>query len=478
MTARVSAGLRAVQAIAARPDPTQPMLAGMIAKAIDMPLSSVSRLCAELVEIGFLERGAAYGSYRIGRAALALSGAAQAPYMQTVRTALTRIAQQTGETAFLAARTEGGMRVTAAVVSPWTLYSPAVVGEFVDDPGSAVVRAATGFAGGVGARGGLVVEAAVGKSVEVAVPILEPAGGTVAVVAVRLPVNRAKQGIPVARRAVAAARRTIEQTMNVRTAAEAPPEATAAETPGGSASALEAAAAVLRVLARSAATPTELARVTGLRRDRLLRIVDSCRRAGLVSEDADGGQLRLEWAVHGWLRASTAHTLRERGTPVVARAADETGACAFITVLRGMRSVTLVEELRSQGAGLEMTPWLGRPCPIDSADGGPTLVMDFADEDIPAFLSTRADPREIAAFVARVGAVTRDGVTAKESYEEAGQLAISAPVRDASGSVVAAACLVGATDVLKPRTAQLEEVARRMADELSGLLGSARLIAA
>ena len=76
MTARVAAGLRALQAVAGRTDPTLSVAAGEIARTIAMPLSTVSRLCAELVGLGLLARGDAYGSYRVGEVALALSGRA------------------------------------------------------------------------------------------------------------------------------------------------------------------------------------------------------------------------------------------------------------------------------------------------------------------------------------------------------------------------------------------------------------------
>lgn len=478
MTARVTAGIRAVQVVAARTDPTRPMLAGAIARALSMPLSSVSRLCSELVEVGMLERGAAYGSYRLGRTALELSGRAQAPYVRVVRAALTRITQETGETALLAASSPTGMQVTATVSSPWTLFSPAAVGEIIDDERSAIVRAAARFGDGELGDGQVVAEAVRGKCVEVAVPILEPGGACVAVLAVRLPVNRAKQGVANARRALTVARRALERRIDEEDDARTAPAPVLVVAPSTEkTSALEAAVSILRVLAGAVTTPAILAQATGLRRDRVQRLLDSCRRAGIVRGEADGERVQLEWTVHGWLRAAVAPTLVEHGTALVARAADVTGACAFITVLRGMRSVTLVEELRDQGEGLEMTPWLGRPCPITSADGGPTLVMDFPDDHIAAFLPQRADTRDAADFLDRVRDVTAHGVMAKESFEEAGQTAISAPVRDASGAVIAAACLVGATDLLKSRTTELEHVARRLSDDLSALLGAESALA-
>ncbi len=464
MTARVEAGLRVVQIVAGRPDPTEPVLTGTIARATGMPLSSASRLCAELVDLELLARGEAYGSYRIGPAALQLSGDASRPYVTAVRSALTRLAHGTGETSFLAAGALGGVRVVDAVPSPWTMHSPAAVGELVDDQRSASVQALARV--GIG-MGGQITESRVGKCVELAVPILEPGGEAVAVLAVRLPVNRAKEGVPVARRALATERRVLERALG-RQRRRPPVAAPAQRRPS---SALAAALALLHALGPSEATLSELCAAAGVRRDRAVRLAESCRRAGFIRIDADGERIHLAWMLHGWLRAAARPTLVAEGTPVVAKAADVTGVCAFITVLRGMRSVTLVEELRSLGAGLDMTPWLGRPCPIPSSDGGPTLVMDFDPDDIPSFHPRRADARELAEFRRRVETLVRDGVVAKESIEEAGQTAVTAPIRDASGAVAAAVCLVGATDEMRPRIPELEAVALELSADLSRLVG-------
>lgn len=474
MTARVTAGLRAVKIVAGRDDPTRPLAAGVIARAVGLPLSSASRLCAELVEVGLLARGDAYGSYRVGDVALALSGRAAAPFARAARIALTRITQSTGETAVLAARTPEGMKVIGSVTSPWTLHSPASVGELIDDDTSAIFRAGDGMA-----RGGQVVEATVGKCVEVAVPVLEPGGDAVAVVAVRLPVNRAKEGVALARNATLNARRALERILDERDArGRASRSVTSAPVSEPPSSALGATVRMLQILAEADATASELAARSGLRRDRVARLLESCRRAGLVRIDPESEHARMDWSIHGWMRSASIPTLVTAGSPIVARAADRTGVCAFITVLRGMRSVTLVEELRPLGRGLDMTPWLGRPCPILSSDGGPALMMDFDRDDIVAFLPKRTDQRETAEFLKRVGALAADGVMARESFEEVGQTAFSAPIRDASGAVVAAACLVGATDELRARVAELSAVAREMAAELSDLVGFGHVPAA
>jgi len=65
----------------------------------------------------------------------------------------------------------------------------------------------------------------------------------------------------------------------------------------------------------------------------------------------------------------------------------------------------------------------------------------------------------------------QNGVVAKESIEEAGQTAVTAPIRDASGAVAAAVCLVGATDEMRPRIPELEAVALELSADLSRLVG-------
>jgi DNA-binding IclR family transcriptional regulator len=471
MTARVAMGLRVVEWVGSRLDPTEPVPVGVLARELGAPLSGTSRLCGELEDLGLLERGPAYGTYRLGREAIRLSGAAAAPYTLAVRYALTRVAQETGETVCLAAPSAGGMRVISVVESPWTLHAAADVGEAVDE--GAITRAAQRWAadtfGGatVGSGGAQTVETTTGKRVEVAAPVLAPTGECVAVIAVRLPVYRAKRGAPQAAAALTTARRIIERAL---AAGSDGGDDLAADPVDGSPSALRAAVSILNHLAGRSDTLAGTASATGLRPDRARRLIDSCLRSGLVVGRSDGVEFALAWAVHGWYRAATAPTLVERGTPFVANTAVATGACAFLTVLKGMRSFTLVEELAVLGEGLRMRPWLGKPHPIVGSDGGPTLVMDLRAEELAEIFPSRHTPQEFDAFLERVRRVSRDDVLSMGSIEELGITSISAPVRDASGTVAAAACIVGATEYMRPQLAEMERATRDLATRVTALL--------
>jgi DNA-binding IclR family transcriptional regulator len=477
MTARLESALRAVRIVAERTDPTASIGSGTIARELDVSPSSASRLCAELVDVGLLDQGSAYGTFRLGERATRLSGRAAAPFAQAVRYALTIAAQFTGETACVAAGSGEEMHVVATVGSEWTLHASADLGERISG-GSAIARAAglSGVDGGeAGGAADRIVEGTTGKRIEVASAVLGPDGECIAVVAVRLPVNRSRGGVPRARRAVDAARRRIEAAIASegesmrRRPVTTPPDGGRPTT--DRVAALVATGRILAHLATGADSLAGIARATGLRPDRVGRLVESSTAAGVVVERPERGVWEVSWGVHGWHRTATGPTLVTRGRALVAAAAAATGTYGFITILKGIRSFTVVEELGDPDGGLVMMPWLGRPHPIIGSDGGPTLVMDFAPDDLQRLLGKRHPPLEFDALIDRIQAVTRDGVISIESIEEAGLLSVSAPIRDASGLVVGAACLTGGAEAVTSRRPELEAATRDLARELTRLLG-------
>jgi DNA-binding IclR family transcriptional regulator len=462
MTARVLTSLLALGVVGNRPDPTTTISVGSIAAQLDVALSSASRVCTELEQLGMLRRAGTPGAYRIGPAAVELSGRAASPYAHAVRYALTLMAQQTGETACLAAGAPGRIRIVASIASAWTLHAPGDVGEAITGADSAIARVARGERPSGNAT---CVESTIGASVEVAVPVLDAAGRPRAVLAVRMPTNRAGVGVPRARRALLLARRSIEQHLDADTALAARGQVRSSPP----ASSLAAAFDVVRHLSRHPDSISGTARAVGLSFDRAQRLIEHCRIAGFVDVDP-GRDVTVDWGLHGWYRAAMSPTLRAHVAPLVSRTADEFQVCTFITVLRGMRSVTLIEELRDVGPGLRMLPWLGRPAPITESDGGPALVSDLAADELASVFPRRHSPSELEAFAKRVRRVARNGVIAHESLEDAGIVSISAPIRDSSGTVAAAVCIVGPRDRVRPQLEALSNAARDLAAEASAIL--------
>jgi DNA-binding IclR family transcriptional regulator len=180
--------------------------------------------------------------------------------------------------------------------------------------------------------------------------------------------------------------------------------------------------------------------------------------------------VELGWGIHGWHRSATVPVLTSTGSSVVAEAADRAGVFGFITILRGIRSFTIVEELGTPDGGIVMMPWLGRPHPVIGSDGGPTLVMEFEPDDLAGLLRKRHAARELDLLAERIDEVTRAGVITIDSDHDAGLISVSAPIRDASGAVAGAACLTGGTDAVRHRRAEIEAATRELAGRLSDLL--------
>jgi len=154
----------------------------------------------------------------------------------------------------------------------------------------------------------------------------------------------------------------------------------------------------------------------------------------------------------------------------VAHAANITRTCGFLTVLAGMRSFTLVEELEMVGDGLQMTSWLGRAHPLIGSDSGPVLAMNFSPAEITRLFPARNTPQEQERFLRHVRRAVRDDVLSMQGFDGAGIQSISAPVRDSSGSVVAAACIVGTTDYIASNAVAFEKVVRELAAGATALL--------
>ncbi|GAA5036219.1 MarR family transcriptional regulator [Microbacterium fluvii] len=464
----ITAALRVLDEVASRSDPTAPITVGELARSLGITLSTASRLCSELTSRGLLARAEPYGAYRIGESAVGLSGAAASPFAHAVRFALTLVGQQTGEAAFLAVPTGGALRIVASVEAIWTLHSPAEVSEAIVDADSASLRAAA--ASDDRSEGPRLYESTAGESLEVATPVRAHDGECIAVVGVRFPAHRAATAAR-AQRAVTVAARHIERALEdwLLVPAGRPPLPPA---PADRPTSLDGALRILRHLAAGSDTVAGIAKATGLRSATATRLIDSCRRAGFVIAGAEQGHLQLSWRMHGWHRSTRIPTLTAEGRERVAAVAVRTATCGFVTVLKGMRSFTIIEELEMVSEGLAMIPWRGRSHPIVGSDGGPTMLMDFSPEELRQLFPSRHTERDLRRLVDRAKRVRREGLLAMEAFDDGGMLSVSAPVRDASGTVCAAACLVATMDYASAHLEQISRETVRLADDLSRLLQS------
>ena len=220
---------------------------------------------------------------------------------------------------------------------------------------------------------------------------------------------------------------------------------------------------------------TELASAAGLPKSTASRLLSALERRGLVEQDGERGRLRpgpaiLRVAERGMLERN----LVELARPSLAALAERSGE----TVNLGVPGATGVEHLLQAdgrhflGAG----QWVGRSVEFHcSANGKVFLAFGRALAPAGASALIRHAPGTItdpAVLRAELEQVRRDGYATAIDELETGLAAIAAPVRGASGEVVAALSITGPTVRMTP--ALITELSRSLieeSDRLSDRLG-------
>jgi DNA-binding IclR family transcriptional regulator len=467
MHARLSKALRLLSFVGSRPNPTEPIGVGELSRIAGLSLSVTSRIAAEMGQLGLLERGTLHGTYRLGPRAIALSGASASRVAKAIHFASTLVAQQTGETFCLAAESSEGAHIIAAVESGWTLYAPGIIGETVTAADSAMNQALRGLHASQ-ARFAQAFESENTGSQELAVPVCDAHGNTIATIGVRLPKSRSSTGLTRAHRSLKTARATLE-------AAIAEPSIQSGSSPfcdsPEDSSILTKTTQVLEFLAVSGpCTFAEISAHCSVQRERLRRLIDTCGSTGFVSVSSDRRTVRLNWMLHGWHRALVLPLIRERADALVSASADESGLSTYLTVLQGMRSVTVAEAIRQPQEDLAMQSWLGRPHPIVGSDGGPALLMDLEPDQIRAVFPSRHTESDVDDFLVKVERIRHEGVLLITDFGDDGLVSVTAPVRNASQTVAGAVCIVGSHHDIAKRSGTVQSEALRLADSLTQLL--------
>jgi DNA-binding IclR family transcriptional regulator len=215
------------------------------------------------------------------------------------------------------------------------------------------------------------------------------------------------------------------------------------------------------VLERSPRTLSELSEVVGVDARPLVEALEGFR---LVASDSagvrPGAAVRLDLAA-----------LAE---PILRRLAEETGETANLIVPRpgGTEAIAQVDGRHVLGA----TNWVGRPLGLHSTAAGKVFLAfgaaTAASADGSLEQLTPATITDPAALTAELETARSAGYATLVDELEVGLSAVGAPVRDRSGTVVAALTVSGATLRLPAqRLALLGRVAVEQADGLSRLLG-------
>jgi IclR family KDG regulon transcriptional repressor len=242
--------------------------------------------------------------------------------------------------------------------------------------------------------------------------------------------------------------------------------------------AVNRALSLLETLARTGPVPMAvLADAAGCGKAAALELLTTMQSRNFVIQDEARGvwQLGARWAVLG-SAANEQGALAATAMPYLAALGNATGENVYLRVREGMECETVA--IYQTDPGLRVYTEVGKKMPLHAGSG--RLLLAHAPEAVQTQVlaqrlqhytpSTRTDPSWIAADLHRI---RQRGFLITDSEVVAGTVSVCAPVRDASGQVVAA-ILIGSPSLRMrpPRPRALMPIVVEAARKLSHALGS------
>lgn len=208
------------------------------------------------------------------------------------------------------------------------------------------------------------------------------------------------------------------------------------------------------------------------------RALRSLADAGLVERDTE----TLAFLISPLLLRIAARAgdpgLLSAARPVLEHLALLTGERAHLSVLRGGEVLTV--DTVAAPASVQAIGWVGRATPVHATAAGMALLAEHdegavrelvGDDPLPP--AGPAAPGTLAELLARLDAVRAAGIAVTEGVLEPELVSIAAPIRDASGSVVAAVNVSGPGFRLGERVAAVTPSVLLAAREVSAGAGAA-----
>ncbi|MEO6820960.1 MAG: IclR family transcriptional regulator [Candidatus Nanopelagicales bacterium] len=237
---------------------------------------------------------------------------------------------------------------------------------------------------------------------------------------------------------------------------------------------------VLEILARRGeAGVTDIAAELGVHKSTAFRLVSVLDSRGLVEQHSQRGKYRLGLGLVRLAGATTARLdLIQQGRPVCEALAASTGETINIAILSGHDALYL-----DQVAGtsvLQLHNWVGQRIPLHCTSNGKALIAFLPEhrqrellvEPLARF--TAKTIIDVGVLLAELADVRKNGyATAFEELEE-GLVAVSSPILDMNGNVVASLSASGPVFRLPDERAhELGVTVRESAAAISHRLGSA-----
>ncbi len=213
---------------------------------------------------------------------------------------------------------------------------------------------------------------------------------------------------------------------------------------------------VLEIIGKlGSAGVTEIAGELGVHKSTVSRLVAVLESRGFVEQLADRGKYRLGFAIVRLAGSTSARMdLAKEGQAICDRLAQQTGETTNLAILDGDRIVNVVEAVGP--AEIALRSWVGQNCPAHATSSGKALLSGLEDEALRALLDDALagfTPHTLSSLddlLDQLRTVRSSGWAAACEELEIGLNAVGAPIRDASGTVVAALSVSGPAYRLTP----------------------------
>lgn len=224
------------------------------------------------------------------------------------------------------------------------------------------------------------------------------------------------------------------------------------------------------------ATVSEIATMLGRERSQVSRSLAALDKQGFIIRGPGRGY-DLAWSWYATAQELTAHRMHQHGLAVLDDLATTVGEAAFLGVLQGSTTLTVLESLPP--ATRMIGSWIGRSYPAYCSDAGRATLWDASDDEVRAVFSSTTfrmqgpnTPTSVDDLLERLRADRERGYCIVDQEAEPGLYSVAAPVWDFRQEVVAAVQVVGAYDDLVGRSAECGDACARAAAALSELLGA------
>lgn len=196
-------------------------------------------------------------------------------------------------------------------------------------------------------------------------------------------------------------------------------------------------------IARGGLGVTRIAEMLGREKSQVSRTLKTLADFGLVDRDPDTLAYRLGWRIYALASLAGERRLLDDARPVLRRLVDDFEERAFLSVLQGADTLTILSE--SSDYAVQAIGWVGRVSPAYCTSVGQALLLDH---DRPAlerlFRDTefrRLGPntvRNVKELARRIDAARERGYAIADEELELGLVSAAVPVRDGAGRIVAA----------------------------------------